>query len=172
MDNVHQRQEPQARRLELPRGYAVASGEVELLTWAYVDEQLQSALNYWLATTCPNGRPHITPVWGAWVDQALYFDGIPTARWARNLATNPSIAIHLESGADVVILEGVAEDLVTDVDTAARVVAAWDAKYGRLHPKPAEEGIFRLRPRTARAWRAFPEDATRWRFSDNEGPEP
>jgi hypothetical protein len=135
-----------------------------LLRWSHVVERLEQALNYWLATTRPDGRPHVTPVWGAWVEQALYFDGLATARWARNIARNPAAAIHLESGTDVVILDGVVEDLVTDAATALRIRDVWDAKYGRLHPDPATGGIFRLRPRTARAWSQFPEDATRWRF--------
>lgn len=115
-----------------------------------------------------DGQPHVTPLWGVWVDGALWFDGIPTARWARNLAANPAIAIHLESGDDVVILERDAEDVdaVTDADLAARIVEAWEAKYGEALPQPATRGIFRLRPRAARAWSRFPHDATRWRFLD------
>ncbi len=108
-----------------------------------------------------------TPVWGVWVDGALYFDGLPTTRWARNLAANPVVAVHLESGDDVVILEGVVEDTVTDAELGARIVEAWAAKYGRPLPGPATEGIFRLRPRSARAWSdASLEDGTRWRFAD------
>jgi nitroimidazol reductase NimA-like FMN-containing flavoprotein (pyridoxamine 5'-phosphate oxidase superfamily) len=127
---------------------------------------VEQSLNYWLATTRPDKRPHVTPVWGAWVGGALYFDGIPTARWVRNIASDPAAAIHLESGTEVVILEGVVEDVATDADVAARIVAAWTVKYGRLLPEPATSGIFRLRPRTARAWSQFPDDATRYRFPD------
>jgi hypothetical protein len=110
----------------------------------------------------------VTPIWGVWVEQALYFTGIPTARWARNMAVNPAIAVHLESGEDVVVLEGVVEDVesITDGDLAASIVEAWDAKYGRLHPDPAADGVFRLRPRSVRAWSRFPDDATRWTFDD------
>lgn len=158
--------EPEARRLKLPKGYQVAAGKEGLLPWARVVEWVEQALNYWLATTRPDGRPHVTPVWGAWAGGALYFDGIPTARWARNIASNPAAAIHLESGTEVVILEGVVEDVVTDADVAARIVAAWTAKYGRLLPEPATSGIFRLRPGTARAWSQFPDDATSYRFPD------
>ena len=138
-----------------------------MLPWSYAVERLERARNYWLATVRPDGRPHVTPLWGVWVDGALWFDGPPTTRWARNMAANPAVTVHLESGDDVVILEGVAEDVeaVTDADLAARIVAAWDAKYGRLHPEPAIQGIFRLRPRTARAWSsASLEDGTRFTF--------
>lgn len=159
---------PRARRLALPAGYEVAADDAGLLPWSRVAEWLARSRNFWLATTRPDGSPHVTPLWGAWMDGALYFDGIPTARWARNLAANPAAAVHLESGDDVAILEGVVEDIesVTDADLAGRIIAAWDAKYGRLHPEPAARGIFRLRPRAARAWTRFPDDATRWRFPD------
>lgn len=157
---------PQASRLKFSAGYE--KGEGTLLTWAYIEEKLEKAQNYWLATIHPNQRPHVTPIWGAWIDGALYFDGIPTARWARNLAANPSIAIHLESGDEVVILEGEAEDVeATDAELGARIVAVWDEKYGRLHPEPATDGIFRLRPKRARAWHDFPHDAARWQFPDS-----
>jgi hypothetical protein len=77
------------------------------------------------------------------------------------------MAAHLESGDDVVVLEGVGEDVVTDTDLAARIVNAWAAKYGCLLPAPAESGMFRLRPRAARAWStALLEDGTVWRFGD------
>jgi hypothetical protein len=130
-----------------------------------VVEHLARAHNYWLATTRPDGRPHATPVWGAWVDDAFYFDGIWTARWARNLATNPAATVHLEGGADVVILEGTVEDVVPEPEIAARIVAAYVAKYGADAPIPqAAKGMYRLRPRAARAWSRFPDDATRWDF--------
>lgn len=155
-------EEPQARWLTMPRGYQSPAGAGDPLPWSHVVERLEGALNYWLATSRPSGRPHVTPVWGAWVAGALYFDGIPTARWARNLVANPHAAVHLESGTDVVILDGLVEDLVTGAEVAARIIEIWTAKYGRLLPQPNTSGIFRLQPRTARAWSRFPDDATRW----------
>jgi len=154
--------------LRLPPGYAGAATQEAILPWQHAEERLERARNYWLATTHPEGRPHVAPIWGVWMDGALYFDGIPTARWARNMAANPAVAVHLESGGDVLILEGVGEDVerVDDADLAARIVEAWDTKYGRVHPQPETNGIFRLRPRTARGWSRFPDDATLWRFPD------
>ncbi len=150
----------------MPRGYQSPAEGEGLLPWRHVVERLGGALNYWLVTTRPDGRPHVTPVWGAWVAGALYFDGIPTARWARNLAANPHAAVHLESGTDVVILDGLVEDLVTGAEVAARIIEIWTAKYGRLLPQPNTSGIFRLQPRMSRAWSRFPDDATRWTFPE------
>lgn len=138
-----------------------------MLPWAHAVERLERARYYWLATTRPDRRPHVTPLWGVWVDGGLYFDGPPTTRWGRNLAANPEVSVHLESGNDVVILEGLVEDLTTAAEVGASVVKAWDAKYGRLHPDPCGSGILRLRPRTARAWsKESLEDGTRWHFGN------
>jgi hypothetical protein len=162
--------DPRASRPHAPN-YQIPASEEGLLPWSHVAERLERARNYWLATTRPDGRPHVAAVWGAWVDGALYFDGIPTSRWARNLAANPAAAVHLESGEDVAILEGTAEDVTTDAELGVRIAAAYAAKYGlppgdRLIPRADTSGIFRLRPRLALGWTTFPTDATRWRFEE------
>ena len=157
---------PRGGLLEAPPAYRFPKGPDGLLPWSHAVERLERARNYWLATTRPDGRSHVTPIWGVWVEGALYFDGLPTTRWARNLAANPAAAVHLESGEDVVIVEGDGDVLVTDARLGAQIVAAWAAKYGRLAPEPATEGVFRLRPRAVRAWSsASLEDGTRWRFA-------
>lgn len=122
---------------------------------------------YWLATTRPDGSPHVTPLWGVWIDNALYLDGHPRTTWARNLRANPRASIHLESGSDVVILEGTVADTQTNAEVGARIVAAWQAKYGTLLPDPVGSGMFRFRPTSARAWSSESlADGTRWQFAD------
>jgi hypothetical protein len=163
---------PRASRPYAPK-YPIPVGAEGMLPWSHIVERLERASIYWLATMRLDGQPHVAPVWGAWLDGALYFDGLPTARWARNLAANPALAVHLESGEDVVILEGAAEDLdasAVDADVSVRIAAAYRAKYDLapgdpLVPDAAKHGIWRLRPRVARAWTRFPEDATRWNLT-------
>ena len=150
-----------------PDSYQFPTAVEKLLPWSHAEGQLQEAQYYWIATTRPNGHPHVTPLWGVWIDGAFYFDGVPETRWAQNLAENPAMALHLERGDDVVIVEGNVDKLapVTNSDLAARIVAEWDRKYGRLHPDPAGEGLFRLRPRTVRAWSTpLLTDSTSWTF--------
>jgi len=60
-----------------------------------------------------DGLPHAVPVWGVWVDGALYFGTDRRSRKARNLATNQGAVVHLESGDDAVILEGFAEEITS-----------------------------------------------------------
>jgi nitroimidazol reductase NimA-like FMN-containing flavoprotein (pyridoxamine 5'-phosphate oxidase superfamily) len=159
--------DPVAEPLDAPADYPFPRSQTGLLAWPVIEERLMQAPNYWLATVRPDGRPHVAPLWGVWVDRALYFDGSPATRWARNLAANPAAAVNLESGYDAVILEGVVEDVVTDEALAARILAAWEGKYGRLPPEPATRGMFRFRPRVARAWSESLADGTRWRFAQS-----
>ena len=156
--------DPRVDRPQGPSDYGFGRATGPLLSWEEVERRLREARNYWLATTRPDGRPHVTPLWGVWVEGALYVSGAPTTRWARNLAANPAISAHLESGDEVVIVEGRTEDVVTDAALGERIVAAWNAKYGRLAPEPATDGIFQLRPRTVRAWTDIEgfSDAARW----------
>ena len=77
----------------------------------------------------------------------------------------PYIRVHLESAEDVVIVEGFGDDVTTDPVLGGRIVAEWLRKYAKLAPEPVNDGVFRMRPRTARAWsRATLDDGTRYIF--------
>ena len=156
------RGEPTRSRPHIP-GYGVPTSDEGLLPWSHVAERLEQARNYWVGTAGMDGRPHAVPVWGAWVDGALYFGAGP--RTGRNLAANPAVVIHLESGDDVVILEGTAEEVTNpDPSFVGRYADAFAAKYDW---RPDTAGGYVLRPRVAYAWSKFPGDATRWRFGDD-----
>ena len=43
-------------------GYGVEEGG-ELLPWAWALERLTRSHDYWVATSRPDGRPHVMPVW-------------------------------------------------------------------------------------------------------------
>src|SRR5579864_8114798 len=83
----------------------------EFLPFTHAEQRLATARNYWICTARPDGRPHSIPVWGFWMDGALYFGTARSSRKARNLAHNPALSVHLESGDDVVILEGSAVEV-------------------------------------------------------------
>jgi hypothetical protein len=135
-----------------------------LMPWTEVSQRLARARNYWVATTRPDGRPHAAPVWGVWLDDMLCFGTDRVSRKARNLAVNPALTVHLESGDDAVILEGVAEEM-TDPALLARFSEAYEAKY-RWRPEAPGRIAYALRTDVAFAWREsdFPHTATRWDF--------
>jgi hypothetical protein len=154
----------------MPTGYGLLAPEAGsgLMPWSRVEEQLVAARNYWVATTYPDGRPHVMPVWGVWFEGAFYFGTDPHSRKGRNLAANPAIMIHLESGDDVVILEGMAEE-IRDLTQLEPVFAAYEAKYHINLAGEAGGGgpMYALRPQKAFAWLEtdFPGGATRWQFT-------
>lgn len=142
------------------------------LPWTWATEQLAQARNYWIATTRPDGQPHSRPVWGIWLDDTFHFSTGSLA--AQNLAINPTITVHLESGSDVVIIEGVAEP-VSDASMVERVVSLYNQKYHwDVDPKHLPGPFYAVRPQVAFGWlsdetgldrgSAFHGTATRWRF--------
>jgi pyridoxamine 5'-phosphate oxidase-like protein len=139
------------------------------LPWDWAVERLEQAAVYWVATTRPDGRSHVMPTWGAWVDGAFWMEGGEQTRRMRNLALNPNAVVHVERGDDVVIVEGIGEKIVDlDPDLIQRVAAGFH-KYVASHgyaagPENWTSGIWVIRPRVAFAWSAFPTDATRWTF--------
>jgi hypothetical protein len=168
--------EPERSRPLLPRDYGVPDVEEGMVDWSWAVAQLEQARNYWFCTTRPDGRPHAIPAWAVWLDDALYFDGSPATRRGRNLARNPAISVHLESGDQVVILEGQAlEAGKPDLSFAERLAAAFEAKYAAshdYHPSPDtwdNGGLWVVRPSVAFGWTSFPNALTRWRFQEAAG---
>ena len=136
------------------------------LPWSHAEERLTKSRQYWICTGRPDGRPHSIPVWGFWLDDALYFGTARSSRKARNLAHNPAVSVHIEAGDAVVILEGevieISDRLMfKKLDTASR------AKYKMPLMVGPENVVYCLRPRIALAWteKNFPSDATRWEFT-------
>lgn len=159
-------------RPEMPDGYGVVESG-PMLDWETVETRLVDSVHYWLSTTRPDGRPHVVPRWGVWVDEQFFYDGSPQTRHARNLAVNPNCALHLEDGIAVTILEGISTvpDPVTG-ELAERMSAEFIRKYENLGYAPGPDswsgegagGLHVFVPRTAIAWSQFPTDLTRFAF--------
>jgi nitroimidazol reductase NimA-like FMN-containing flavoprotein (pyridoxamine 5'-phosphate oxidase superfamily) len=143
--------EPRRRRPPF-KGYGVAEGDDGMLPWSWAVERLERARNYWVSTTRPDGRPHAMPVWGIWLDDAFFFGSGRESAKSRNLGANPAVVVHLESGDETVILEGVAEP-VRDKEVERRVDEVYWPKYD-VTPDSAGESApwFVVRPRRAYAW--------------------
>lgn len=154
--------EPKRSRPYIP-GYGIPESEEGMLPWSHVLERIASPRNYWVSTTRPDARPHAMPVWAVWVEDALYFGGGPDARRSRNLDANPHLVIHLESGDDVVIIEGMAEKFTeanADPALLTRIDDAYEAKYHMRHGTP----VWAVRPTVVFAWTTYPTTVTRWTF--------
>jgi general stress protein 26 len=155
---------PAPQTVQMPAGYTPEGTKPNFLKWEWVTERLERSHNYWVCTTRSDGRPHAAPVWGVWVDGAVIFSTDPSSRKAQNLSANRAVTVHLESGDEVVILEG-------SIETCKLSKAADDAynrKYKmRLSEFPGPVGLYRLRPAKVMAWREkdFVTSATKWQFT-------
>jgi Pyridoxamine 5'-phosphate oxidase len=159
---------PEAGRPFMP-GYGLPPGDntAGLLPWSWAQEHLEASHIYWLATTRPDGRPHVMPVWGIWADQSFAFSTGSRSLKARNLAASPWCVVTSEDTAEAVIVEG-ATTMVDNPLAIARLSEVYAAKYGAAPPDPAEGPIFVLIPAVAFGFVERAEDfiktATRWTF--------
>ena len=159
----------------MPEGYMKPTTEEKMLKWEDVSELLRGALNYWIATTTADGRPHVRPVWGAWSKDILYFDGSPATGWGRNIQRDPRISVQVEAGDIAIIVEGdivgidrAGEELVT------RLLEEYGAKYLPKYNYAADAGVWRdhgmfsLHPRKIFAWDVteFGTSPTKWTFNE------
>jgi PPOX class probable F420-dependent enzyme len=163
--------EPKIDRPIMPEGYGVPATNEGALPWSFAVERLEKARNYWITTASADGKPAATPVWGVWLDDKLYFDGAPSTRRGRNIQDNPRVVVHLESGDEVVVLEGEAVILqgAPERELAMRVAKDYSAKYADqgYSPKPDQwdqGGLFIFTPKMGMGWSKFPDNVTRWKF--------
>lgn len=133
-----------------------------MLDWGWAEERLAASRNYWIVSTRPDGAPHAAPVWGLWLDGAVVFSTSPESRKGQNLERDPRVVVHLESGDEVVILEG----RVGRVSADDELADAYEAKYS-FRPEPGSDSPwYGVAPKRAYAWleRDYPRTATLFEF--------
>jgi len=142
------------------------------IPWHTVDLPLRAQRSIWLATTRPDGRPHVMPVWFWWDGKAIYFVTPRGSQKAKNMARQPAAVVHAGDGDDVIIVEGTVE-IVTDPEEQRRVDAAYREKY--VDPKSGaratiyNEGddLYRVRPVRIMTWEyGIVRTRTDWTFGD------
>lgn len=151
--------------------YGITSELTEgMLTWDWVDEQMAKSRNYWICTTRPDGRPHAAPVWGIWLDNTLYFGTGKTSVKVKNIEHNNQVVVHLESGDDTLIIEGVLVESVESDDLKLTIDKAYAKKYPPYDPTQEEDTDdavrYRLVPHKMMAWleHDFVSSAAYWLF--------
>jgi len=160
--------EPKISRPQLPKGYA--DHPASYVDWEWVAVQMTRAENYWLSSVRPDGRPHVVPRWGAFLDNKLYYDGSPQTRHAQNIMKNPHVTLHLESGTKVVIMEGTSKPAdKPGLEFAKQLAKAISSKYSDqgYSPEPTqwdEGGLYVFTPRQCLAWTSFYENPTKFLF--------
>jgi Pyridoxamine 5'-phosphate oxidase len=148
-------------------------------SWEVIAARLAPERSYWLCTVALDGAPHVTPVWGVVVRVVWHFYSERSTVKARNLAADPRVALHLESGEDVLIVRGRVEDL-GQPSSRPEVVAAFEAKYTRPADlrylplaDPAYDVVYALHPESAALWRLddYERSQQRWRRTTSDPPD-
>ncbi len=102
--------EPRGDRPYMP-GYGIVGADEGrgLLPWSWAEERLTAAHDYWVATVRPDGRPHVMPVWGVYLDRALWWSTSRSSRKFRNLERDPRCTVTSDDAYRPVVVDGVAE---------------------------------------------------------------
>jgi len=161
---------PKTTRPHMP-GYGLPKAKKGLLPWKWAEDRLNKSRQYWIATTRPDGRPHVMIVWALWMDGVLYFSTGSKSRKAQNLAKNPQCIMCTDKADEAVILEGMVET-ERNVEHIRKFIPLYEKKYKWKLGEMGEdllnlkEPVFYLRPRKAFGlWeKKFSTSATRWIF--------
>ena len=164
--------EPKASHAYWPDALDKASDATSgLKTWSWALERMENSHNYWIATSRPDGRPHLMLVWGIWWQDAFWFSTGPRTRKAKNLANNPRCVVATEKADEAIILEGTVQE-ITDRVVWKQLVAVYNRKYGGdVGPLLESSGgsVFRVNPETVFGQdehaENFTEAVTRWTFT-------
>lgn len=146
-------------------GYGIDPGTDGLLPWSWAVERLLTSHDYWLASTRPDGTPHVMPVWAMWHATALWFSSARTSRKTVNLLAQPRCVITTENPREPVIVEGTAE-VVTEPETLDTLLDLENAKYHTAYGTDPDSTFFRVRPTRVFGLveAAFTSSPTRWLF--------
>jgi PPOX class probable F420-dependent enzyme len=119
-----------------------------------------------VATTRPDGSPHVVPLWFVWRDEAVYVSCRRDSTTWRNIEHDPRVALSFHAGrrwdelAGVVIY-GRADPLAPEHPALRSILSAWFEKYRSMlvgeafrHYARAVEtpGMLRVRPLRAASW--------------------
>lgn len=155
-----------------PEDYGIPQTAQGQLAWDDVAARLVGSMHYWISSVRPDGTPHSVPRWGVWLDGRFWYDGAPTTRHSRNVEVNPAVTLTLESGTEVVIVEGESVATRADADRLGARLSQAFAKYADSGYAPAPDswsgddggGLRVITPSRVMAWCDFPKDCTRFRF--------
>ena len=161
---------PQASRPHMP-GYGILPFDegTGLLPWSWADERLLHSHDYWLATACEDGRPHVMPVWAVWRDGAVWASSALGSRKARNLARDGRCTVTTDDPLEPVVMDGHAES-VQDPDLINAFLEGMNAKYGTSYEPsfldPGVNATFRITPEVVFGLTEedFAGSPTRWTF--------
>lgn len=157
---------------------------LEPIPWSRARQALESfggpEQRAFLATTRPDGRPHLAGVGALWDEGKVYVVSGAGTRKSRNLAGNPACAVSMSLDEMDLVIEGRAAR-VTDDETLHRLAkrfgdGGWPARvengaftydYSAPSAGPPPWFLYEVTPaQIFGVLAAEPGGATRWRFED------
>ena len=143
--------------------------------WDEIAARLAAAHYYRVHTTGRDAAPDASPVWGVVERDIFYMYTFRASVKARNLARDPRLVVHPESGSDVTIVHGSAVDMGIPTDHPD-IVEAFRAKYRRPEEAPflpsSDPGfdvLYSIQPRRALAWALPDSEASTRRWAAGRG---
>ncbi|MEP6469784.1 MAG: pyridoxamine 5'-phosphate oxidase family protein [Chloroflexota bacterium] len=134
----------------------------------------------WLATTRPDGRPHVMPVGAIWDDNRFYFTAGAGTRKARNLASDARCTITVAAPRTDIVTEGEAR-IVRDEGTlrkAEKLFEGWGPtvrdgafwhEFSAPSAGPPPWDVYEFTPTTIFGLSSDePHGATCWRLSSED----
>lgn len=120
---------------------------------------LAGAELYWLTTVRGDGRPHITPLVGVWIDDSFVFCTGSDEQKTRNLENGNAVAVSTgtntwNDGLDVVV-EGRAERVI-GLHALTGLADAYRDKYGDDWDYDADDEVFDPEGGRAQVYRVEP----------------
>jgi hypothetical protein len=142
--------------MEPTRERLVMYGQVNdapMLEWSTVVSRLESARFYWIDASSGEKHPHIRPVWGVWLGDALGLT-VGSPRLRRLMQPDQLVTVHVDSATEVVIVEG----RVAEPTAEPRVINAYNAKYDWTYDVTAYGPLLVVVPSSVIAWEAVGPD--------------
>lgn len=135
-----------------------------------------SASHYWIATTRPDGRPHLAGVGIVWDNGTFYLSTGAGTQKGKNLAHDPHCMVSLAAPGVDIVAEGEAK-IIRDEAELQRIAAlfgGWDPQvrdgafwheYSAPSAGPPPWDVYEITPTTIFAVAtAEPNGATRWKL--------
>jgi hypothetical protein len=118
-------------------------------------------IDVWVATAGANGA-HLVPLSLAWIDEQVVVALPADSTTARNLAATGTARLAVGPTRDVVMIDGVLDEVVAVEEAAADIIDGYCAQAD-WDPRSAGAGyvLARLRPVRIQAWREADEIAGR-----------
>lgn len=144
-------------------GYGVPETNDGALPWAWAEERLVKCRNYFFASVRPDGRPHVMPLWGLWMDGLFAFSTAITSVKSKNLIANPNCVLTVDDGHEAVLVEGVAK--IVQMSEIPTFPGLYKDKYGYGAIDDGPKWV--VEPRAAFGFvedDSFSQTATKWRW--------